>query len=201
MPDTTPIERFSGVEMNNEVDISILTNATSYTYTASTDTTVDASKTYYTRSGTAGNYTYTAVVSPTGNPSTSNYYERTAEEVYASLALLFKNYNMALNEQIYNAMYLADDGFGSSLVSGMSPTINLTGDFNPQDAACAYLESIQYKIGADRVSKIKLNRGTQALTCPVTLTSIAIAGGDAGQPNQISITIAFNGKPTVTPRS
>ena len=152
MPDTTPIERFAGVEMNNEVDISILTSGSS------------------------------------------------EAEVYASLALLFKNYNMALNETIYNAMYLADDGFGSSLVSGMAPTISLTGDFNPEDAACAYLESIQIKIGADRVSKIKLNRGTQALTCPVTLTSIAIAGGEAGQPNSISVTIAFNGKPTVTAR-
>lgn len=152
MPDPTPIERYAGVEMNNGVDISILTSGDS------------------------------------------------ESEVYASLALLFKNYNMALNEQIYNAMYLADDGFGSSLVSGMSPTISLTGDFNPSDAACAYFEGIQYKTGGDRVSKVKLNRGTQALVCPVTITTIAIAGGDAGQPCTISVTIAFNGKPTVTVR-
>ena len=46
-------------------------------YTASTDTAVDSSKTYYTRSGSAGAYTYTAVASPTGNPSTSSYYELT----------------------------------------------------------------------------------------------------------------------------
>lgn len=45
------------------------------TYKASTDTSVVAGKTYYTRSGTSPNYTYTAVQSPTGNPSTSNYYE------------------------------------------------------------------------------------------------------------------------------
>lgn len=43
-------------------------------YTASTDTSVVNGKTYYTKSGT----TYTAVESPTGNPSTSNYYEKTA---------------------------------------------------------------------------------------------------------------------------
>lgn len=201
MPELTPIERFEGVEMNNEVDISILTDEITYTYTLSSDTTVNPNKTYYTRSGTAGDYTYTAVTSPTGNPSTSNYYERSETGVYASLADLFKNYTVALNETVYNAMYLADDGFGSSLVSGMAPTINMTGDFNPQDPACAYLERIQYKIGADRVSMLKLNRGSLSLTCAVTLTSIAIAGGDAGQPNQISITIAFNGKPTVTPRS
>lgn len=48
------------------------------TYTASTDTTVQSGKTYYTRTG-AGTavspYVYTAVESPTGNPSTSSYYE------------------------------------------------------------------------------------------------------------------------------
>lgn len=48
------------------------------TYTASTDTTVTSGKTYYTRTGAgtaASPYVYTAVASPTGNPSTSSYYE------------------------------------------------------------------------------------------------------------------------------
>lgn len=47
-------------------------------YNVSTDTTVNASKTYYTRSGTVGSYVYAAVTSPTGNPSTSSYYELTS---------------------------------------------------------------------------------------------------------------------------
>ena len=121
-------------------------------------------------------------------------------EKYASLADMFKNYTVALNEQIYNAMYLADSGFGSALVTGMNPTVNLTGDFNPKDEACAYFEGIQYKVGADRVSKLKLNRGTISLTVPVTITSIAIAGGDAGQPNSISVTLTFDGEPTISTR-
>lgn len=45
------------------------------TYKASTDTEVVPGKYYFTRSGTAPNYTYTVVVSPTGDPSTSGYYE------------------------------------------------------------------------------------------------------------------------------
>ena len=47
-------------------------------YTASTDTEVDASKTYYTKA------TYTPVASPTGNPSTSNYFEKTGGTFAAS---------------------------------------------------------------------------------------------------------------------
>lgn len=50
------------------------------TYKASTDTTVDSTKTYYTRTGSSSaGYVYTEVAAPTGNPSTSNYYEKTAD--------------------------------------------------------------------------------------------------------------------------
>jgi hypothetical protein len=49
--------------------------ASTPTYTASSDATVQSGKTYYTRSGASAPYTYTAVAEPTGNPSTSSYYE------------------------------------------------------------------------------------------------------------------------------
>lgn len=48
------------------------------TYKASTDTSVVSGKLYFTRSGsgtTADPYVYTKVATPTGNPSTSSYYE------------------------------------------------------------------------------------------------------------------------------
>lgn len=46
------------------------------TYKASVDTSVQAGKTYYTRSGSeSAGYTYTKVDSPSGNPSTKGYYE------------------------------------------------------------------------------------------------------------------------------
>ncbi len=53
-------------------------------YKASTDTSVVSGKTYYTKSGD----TYTAVASPTGNPSTSNYYEKTVEAAKAVKMML-----------------------------------------------------------------------------------------------------------------
>lgn len=45
------------------------------TYVLSTDTEVDAEKAYFTRTGTEDAYVYTIVETPTGDPSTSNYYE------------------------------------------------------------------------------------------------------------------------------
>ena len=50
-------------------------------YTASTDATVQEGKTYYTRSGSEGSYVYTVVSEPTGNPSSSSYYELTAYQI------------------------------------------------------------------------------------------------------------------------
>ena len=55
--------------------------ASTPTYSASTDTSVASGKTYYTRSGSGTSespYVYTKVTSPTGNPSTSSYYEMDA---------------------------------------------------------------------------------------------------------------------------
>ena len=47
-------------------------------FAASEDTSVKAGKTYYTRTGSGTSespYVYTPVETPTGNPSTSSYYE------------------------------------------------------------------------------------------------------------------------------
>ena len=55
--------------------------ASTPTYSASTDTSVVSGKTYYTRSGSGTSespYVYIKVTSPTGNPSTSGYYEMDA---------------------------------------------------------------------------------------------------------------------------
>lgn len=45
-------------------------------YIPTTDTIVVSGKSYYNRSGTSPDYIYTLVVDPTGNPSTSGYYEK-----------------------------------------------------------------------------------------------------------------------------
>ncbi|MCM1328837.1 MAG: phage coat protein [Ruminococcus sp.] len=59
------------------IDDDVPTKTVNAEYTKSTDTAVSENKAYYTRSGTAGKYTYTRVASPTGDPSASNYYEMT----------------------------------------------------------------------------------------------------------------------------
>ena len=52
------------------------------TYELSKDNEVNPAKTYYTRTGTAGAYVYAPIAEPTGDPSTSDYYEVTATTTY-----------------------------------------------------------------------------------------------------------------------
>ena len=69
-------------------------------YHASTDTSVQAGKTYYTRSGDASTgYTYTAVADPSGNPSSKSYYE--GVQVY---------HTYVFGENAYAVMDLASAG-------------------------------------------------------------------------------------------
>lgn len=119
-----------------------------------------------------------------------------SSERWGDMTKCFKNINQAINESTYVAAYLADKGFTSTLVTGASPTLQLSGDYTKGDPVCEYLDSIQYEIGAHRVSKLKMKRGTGTLTCPVTLSGVAIAGGESTAPNTVNVTIAFNGKPS-----
>lgn len=71
------------------IDDDVPTKTIAATYEKSTDTEVDSKKSYYTRSGSSGKYTYTKVANPTGDPSTSNYYEKTSNgsTVYTTYVL------------------------------------------------------------------------------------------------------------------
>ena len=85
------------------------------TYAASTDTEVVPGKYYFTRSGTAPNYTYTVVTNPTGNPSTQGYYELTGTDEavsnYVSSHLALTNQGLWVqNDNNSYKILLASDG-------------------------------------------------------------------------------------------
>lgn len=116
---------------------------------------------------------------------------------YVSLCNAFKNIGMAMNETIYSAFYLSDGGYGTDFVTGIKPTIQQTGDYVKNDPACQFLNKARWKTGKGRVTDIKLTRAGESVSCPVTLTSIAVGGGDANNPTSISIAMSFIGKPEV----
>jgi len=136
------------------------------------------------------NHEVTCEIDSNGDVGTPNYVDMTKA---------FDNIGVIINENILTTSYLADEGFSSNEVVGFSPQVTLSGHFKPDDPACQYLASKEFELGAGRKSLIKLQRVGTLIKCPVTLININISGGQAQAPNDISVTIAFNGKPTMSP--
>ena len=80
-------------------------------FEATTDTSPQAGKRYFTRSGTSPNYSYAPVANPTGNPSTLGYYEFTGQ-----LDATVQNYiasHIALTD---DGLWVTKDGQGCHLL-------------------------------------------------------------------------------------
>lgn len=80
--DANGMERETGLATLNgrlvivDDSMPVLEDTSTATFSKTSDTAVTAGKTYYTRTGTSGNYTYTVVVNPV-DASINNYYEKT----------------------------------------------------------------------------------------------------------------------------
>ena len=125
------------------------------------------------------------------------------EESWAVLGKGFKNIAATLNEVIYQATYLGDDGWASSEVTGGQLTVTLTGDRVYGDAAQDYIFAAerQFGFGDARKTQFKIENAQYELTGNCTLANITDAGGDANTVDAITVLIHFNGKPTVTDKS
>lgn len=120
---------------------------------------------------------------------------------WAELMEGIKNLAPALNEVIYQASYLSDEGWGSSAVTGGQFTVTLTGDRIVGNTAQDYIFSsaVQYNFGDARKTNIRITQPSgRVILWPITLANITDSGGDSNQPNAITITIHGNGKPTIT---
>jgi hypothetical protein len=83
------------------------------TYTPTADQTVDTSKTYYTRSGTAPNYTYTPVANPVDS-DIATYYEMTSPgspavdaEILTPDCVLTDDVSIGTTADVLTAVYTA----------------------------------------------------------------------------------------------
>lgn len=118
---------------------------------------------------------------------------------WASLDSIMKNMSQSLNEVLYQASYYADEGYGSTEVTGAQLTLTVTGDCKKGDPAADYLlsDKVLYGLGEARKTHLKLVKGTKIVIWPVTLANITPAQGDANQPNSLTVTIHGNGKPAI----
>ena len=92
--DANGMERETGLATLNgrlvivDDSMPVLEDPNTATFSKTTDTAVTAGKTYYTRTGTSGHYTYTAVVNPQDS-SINSYYEKTGNGNPVYVTFLF----------------------------------------------------------------------------------------------------------------
>lgn len=106
--------------------------------------------------------------------------------------------NFANNEQNQQNYFLCGNGFAHNQVTGAAPEIVISGKREVGNEAQDFIASLQFAIGSDRESSVKVTTGGKIITCDCTICDIVSFGGDAIQQNAFACTIRFNGEPTVT---
>jgi len=132
----------------------------------------------------------TAELDITPNATTRNW---------KSLGRAFKSISQTLGENVYTASYLSDGGFSSSEVTGLNFTVTFRGDYIADDPVIEYIfsENVLYGVGDARKTKLRISKGEKAVTWDVTMTKIQEAGGDANEPNSVTLELKGAGRPDV----
>lgn len=124
----------------------------------------------------------------------------TGSPTWARLCKGFANLAEALNEVLYQASYICDQGWGSTEVTGGQYICTLTGVryFADQVQDFIFSDAVMHNFGESRKTRLRITRqdGTIILW-EVTLANITISGGDANQPAAISVAIHGNGAPEI----
>lgn len=119
---------------------------------------------------------------------------------WAQICKGFSNLAESLNEVLFQASYLCDQGWGSTEVTGGQYICTLTGVRYFNNAAQDYIfsDDVMHRFGEARKTRLRITRQNVAiLVWPVTLANITISGGDANQPAAISVAIHGNGAPEI----
>lgn len=125
---------------------------------------------------------------------------------YAQLCAGIENIEEAINEQTKQYFFMCGEGFACNEVNGMAPTFTLQGRRVHGDAAQDFIEGLKYSPAEARKTSIQListylsgnTEKTTTITCACTITAITTLGGATTDNSPFNVTIALNGKPTVT---
>lgn len=117
---------------------------------------------------------------------------------YATLCKGIESMEFTENEQNQQFFFLCGEGFAHNETTGAAPELSITGRRIVGDAAQDYIAGLQYKLGADRNSHVKITAEGKVIECDCTVGNITSFGGSTLDVNAFGCTIRFNGKPTVT---
>jgi hypothetical protein len=119
----------------------------------------------------------------------------------------WNNLTEALNEQVQEYYFLCGKGFGSDEVTGIHPSLALTGVRKVGDPAQDFIMAQRYTLMEGRKTNLRLSLanadGTVTrYTNRVTMKNISAFGGNTTDGAAVSVTFSFNGPPvteTVAP--
>ena len=119
-------------------------------------------------------------------------------QILINTYVLFEGMEFNENEQNQQFFFLCGEGFAHNEVTGAAPELTITGRRIVGDAAQDYIAGLQFKLGTDRNSSVKITAEGKVITCNCTMGAITSFGGQTLDVNTFGCTIRFNGKPTVT---
>ena len=117
---------------------------------------------------------------------------------YATLCEGILGMNFAENEQNQQNFFLCGKGFAHNQVTGAAPEIVVTGKRQVGNTAQDYIAGLQFTLGSERESSVKITAGGKVITCACSISAITSFGGQTLDQNAFGCTIRFNGAPTVT---
>ena len=123
---------------------------------------------------------------------------------YSELGEGIDNLSEALNEVVQQYSFLSDDGFARNHVTGMAPSVTLTGRRVLGDTAQDYVFGKKYSLDEDRQTSLKLSwTGVEStpvshsVTVDCTICNIQEWSGASTDDSAISFELRFDGAPTI----
>lgn len=118
---------------------------------------------------------------------------------YAKLCEGIESMEFNENEQNQQYFFLCGNGFAHNEVTGAAPELVVSGRRIAGNAAQDFIAGLQYKLGSERNTSVKIVAEGQQIVCDATVGAITTFGGSTLDVNAFGCTIRFNGEPTVTP--
>ena len=117
---------------------------------------------------------------------------------YAKLCKGIEGMEFNENEQNQQFFFLCGEGFAHNETTGAAPELTITGRRIVGDTAQDYIAGLQFQLGEDRNSSVKIIAEGKQMVCDCTIGAITTFGGQTLDGNAFGCTIRFNGKPVVT---
>ena len=121
---------------------------------------------------------------------------------WKALCAGFNNISEALNETVQQYFFLCGKGHAVNYVTGMAPSITLTGVRVVGDEAQDYIFGNKYELMSARDTHFKLTRededGTdEVISANITFVNLSDVSGGTTDGSAINVEIRFNGAPYI----